>query len=110
MKVVIRVDVSDAQRVALACAIKGKPTLRLATREEFNDYVQGCLALLVGLGDIAMPPVQAAQGMAERVADQEVGRNPSRFTDANIAEWLRLQGKSEGYIRGYLAAGKRGAP
>lgn len=95
MKVNVNVEITDAQRNALAQAIDGKKNKRLATRDEVRDYVAGCIESLIAPGEATD---------TEHVA----ARHPPPRPDA-IGDLMRidpedeehLSGKEPGYIAGW---------
>ena len=104
MKTVIKLDVSDDARRALASLIAGKPVARLATRNEVTLYVQGIVSRL-DAGPAAVlidQPVAAGEGV-----QRAVGPAPS-MTPWEEAEYARLikLGRSEAYAIGWLRAGR----
>jgi hypothetical protein len=87
MKVALSIEVTDEQRKQLSSLIAGKAVVRLATREEVREFVNGALATLSS-------------------ADVPQSNSSPRGGDEEVAAKLRAEGKSESYIRGWLSVGR----
>ena len=103
MKCNIKLDVSDQQRNALACLLAGKAVKRLATREDVLSFVQGAVAGLsqetptLPLGSPSVPAAAPSGALRAPLSPAEL---------ATVAE-LTKAGRSPGYIRGWIYAGRR---
>ena len=100
-----RLEVTDEQRAALACLLTPKRPARLATRKEFNEYVEGCIAAIPELGVL---------NSATNVAENEPTRNftpkiraSGRMSLNQMIERARredaraLAGKTDGFVIGW---------
>ena len=101
MKCNVNLDLSDELRNALACLLDGKHTKRLATRKEVAQYVIG-----------AVEAAGAAPGDEPVLIDAPARPSSAMrapLSEAEQAEARRLasEGKSPGYIRGWIYAGRR---
>jgi hypothetical protein len=95
MKVALSLEVTDDQRRELARRITAKSTSRLATRDEVREFVVGVLGSL-----------GTAEGQ-EHLPETVSARLAFTDAEAQLADKLRVEGKSESYIRGYIAVGRK---
>jgi hypothetical protein len=86
MKVNLGVEINDAQRNVLSNRIAGKPTKRLATRDEVRAYVDGCIASLVEGACITEVPESTAP----------VATTTPRPTTSDL---MRIDPEDEEYLR-----------
>ena len=94
MKVALSIEITDEQRNALASAITGKETKRLATRDEVREFLEGAIASL-GASAVVGDAAGFARTTVLSPAEEElVGK-------------LRAEGRSSGYIVGYIKAGRK---
>lgn len=118
MKTNLKLDVADAQRNALACLLAGKQVKRLASREEVGEFVQGALAGLERIGtmipasgpkvaDFPAAVERAARGAGEATPEVEAMRVAYRPEEAREVARLLAEGRSEGYVRGWVYAGRK---
>lgn len=104
MKTLVTLDISDEQRNNLACLLAGKHVKRMATREEIRDFVNGAIARLNevkadlerGVTPLPSPTVSVHHGVEARSAKE-----------AEQVEKLRAEGRSDGYIIGWLKVGRK---
>ena len=107
MKTVIRLDVTDAQRNALARLLAGKDVKRLATREEVADYVAG---IVERLGTGPAPAIEPPPCFKPKPEVADIG--PADLALANVAANRAIaEGRltEEGrlsYVRGFVLAGR----
>lgn len=131
MKVRINLDVSDDQRVALASLIAGKPVKRMAGRDDFHAYVQGavarlgsdCTGTVSGRWSGGLPSadteVRVLAHLQAGGAGVMVGKTPEAMLatgplgvglltleERETVRRLRAEGREEGYIVGWLKAGR----
>ncbi len=111
MKTVIRLDITDAQRNALAQLLAGKPVKRLATREEVAAYVVG-LADQLGAGtppvidDTPPPPCFKPKPEVADIPTDELVQANRAASSAIVAGRLTEEGRVS-YVRGFVNAGRR---
>lgn len=110
MKTVIRLDVTDEQRNALAQLLARKPVKRLATREEVDAYVQGIVAQLADgvTPETFAPEVPRCFEPKPEVADipiSELARANAAATAAIAGGRLTEAGRLS-YVRGFVLAGR----
>lgn len=102
MKVNINLDVSDARRNMLAIAMAGKPTKRLASRDDVWSFVEGILSSLDPLH--SAPTAEPNEVVIRLPTTRE-----ARGMDVIVTK-LKAEGRDEAYIasytRGWLAAGR----
>jgi hypothetical protein len=97
MKTNVPINLTDEERDRLANVLDGKVSKRLATRAEVCEAAEAFLRALVEPEAPTpeapvTPPVQSFKGNPTEI--------PAKWRD-------RLQGKSDGYIRGFLAADRQ---
>lgn len=102
MKCNVKIEISDEARRALSSLLAGKPVKRLATRDEVNAYLLGTVAGLMreGGADLGQKTVEASQVV-------DAIRRPFTAAEQREVERLQAEGRSEGYIRGWVYAGRR---
>lgn len=103
MRCNVKLDLSDAQRNALAQLLTGKPTKRYATREEVAQYVLGAVE------GITQPAPEAAPEPANLAprAQVEGPKNPLTEAERATVQAKLAEGRSIGWIRGWIYAGRR---
>lgn len=94
MKVALSIEITDEQRNALAIALAGKETKRLVTRDEVREFLEGAIASL-GAPAVVGDAVGFARTTVLSPAEEE------------LVEKLRAEGRSDGYIVGYIKAGRK---
>lgn len=103
MKVNLSLEITDGARNALGQLLRGKPGKYLATREEVKAFMLGTVAGLIRL--------QPSHGLGEATpaaaATVEAIRAPLTPAEEKVAAKLASEGKSPGYIRGWIYAGRR---
>lgn len=103
MKTRTVITLSDDERRRLADLLDGKPTRRLAKREEVipfvEDLVRGALACEPGPAPATVSPEP------ERAAWR--ASEPQDERERRIAAEFLARGESEGFIRGYLMVDRR---
>ena len=104
MIVNVRLDVTDDQRRALASLLAGRPVRRMATRAEVVDLLGAALAGLSegGTGTSAPPP----EAPGAKAGMTEAARAPLTPRELAEAERLAKAGKTAGYVRGWILAGR----
>lgn len=90
MKCIIKLELTDYQRNALARHMSGRDVKRLATRDDFRSFVKGCIDMLT-----ATKP--------EETGGKLRGLTPEEERDV---ESLRNKGWTESQIRGWITAGR----
>jgi hypothetical protein len=112
MKVALSLEVTDDQRRELARRLAAKSTSRLATRDEVREFVNGAIDTLSD-GDATSLDNEVSAASDDGKGDVDVDGGQARrlgLRDADereLATKLQAEGKSESYIRGYLAAGRK---
>lgn len=102
MKTNVKLDVSDEIRNALAILIAGKQVKRLASREDVTAFVTGALE---GLLQTAQPIDEDEPVRRSRSAEPR-SQSLTADEERTIAR-LQKEGRDEGYIRGWIYAGRK---
>ena len=99
MKTNVPIELTDEQRSRLANVLDGKVSKRLATRAEVCEAAEAFLrALIESEPEAPAPEAPSPASVMRRDPIPEV--IPEKWRD-------RLQGKSDGYIRGFLMADRQ---
>ena len=95
MIVNVRLDISDEDRQRLASRIAGRPIKGLVKRREVVAFVEGCLA-------------KACADQQDGDSGQLESLPSGNLSAAELAavERLREEGHDDGYITGWLIAGR----
>lgn len=107
MKVNLGVELDDAQRRALASIIKGKPTMKMASRDDVREFLGGIVGALAKDWPADLP-AECAKLDVEMVAPAVLNGARAPYSAAEQAEAERLlaEGRHPDYVRGWIATGR----
>lgn len=109
MKVNLGVELDDTQRRALASIIKGKPTMKMASRDDVRGFLEGIVAGVRELSEGEAQVFAATDSPAAveaGVAAVAGARAPYSAAEQAEAEKLIAEGKHPDYVRGWIATGR----